>query len=145
MPTFSSLVPGLILIRKTTLLTKIYNSSHVPYGWLHMLRRESTLQKWPPCPEPFKITWTTSGSAQTLLQVPLERGRRAEQPAQPYSSLQALKMDFHTDRKVVSWNLLAFHPAPEVTAGAAVTGRWLEAQATICQQRLFFCILSAVK
>ena len=151
MPTFSSLVPGPILIHKTTLLTKIYNSS-----LYHMdectCREDSTLQKRPPCPEPFKITWTTriSVSAQTFKywwgpQASLEWGRRAEQPVKPYSSLQALKMDYHTDEKVVSWNPLALHTAPEVTAGAAVTGRWLEAQATTCQQRLFFCILSVVR
>lgn len=50
-------------------------------------------------------TWTTrtSVSVQTFKywwshQVSLEWARRAEQPAQPYSFLQALKMDFHTDR-----------------------------------------------
>lgn len=54
-------------------------------------------------------------------------------------------MHFHTDREVVSWNPLAFHAAPEVTAGATFTSRWLEGQAATCQQKLFFCILSAVK
>lgn len=151
MPTFSSLVPGVILIHKTTLLTKIYNSSlyhidectcreeriHCRRGLLaHSLSKSPEPQelqfllKLSSIDEVLRYLWSEEGELSSLLNPILLYW------LWKWTSTLTGKwlLETHLPSILILRLLLAQQSQP----------RWLEAQATTCQQR-FFCILSVVK